>query len=86
MKKLMLTAAVMTFALAPAMAFASDKPPAASKSLASIAQSLQQQGYTLAEVSFDDGRWEAEAYKGSQKFEIHLDAKTGKILSSHPDH
>lgn len=85
MKKSILAAAVMTFALAPAMAFASDKPPANSKSLASIAQSLQQQGYTLSEVSFDDGLWEAEGYKDNQKLDIRLDAKTGKVISSQPD-
>ncbi|HET7634919.1 MAG TPA: PepSY domain-containing protein [Burkholderiales bacterium] len=87
MKPALFTAILPVVALSSALAFAGDKPPANSKPVSAIASSLEQQGYApISEISFDDGRWEVEAYKNDQKRELRVDPQTGKILSDRPDH
>ncbi|HTN75456.1 MAG TPA: PepSY domain-containing protein, partial [Pirellulaceae bacterium] len=39
----------------------------------------------VTEISFDDGQWEVEAVKNDQPLEIHLHARTGKVLTEQAD-
>jgi uncharacterized membrane protein YkoI len=87
MKLIPFAAILPVVAISSALALAGDRPPADSKPVSSIAASLEQQGYKpISEISFDDGRWEVEAYKDGQKRELRVDPQTGKILSDRPDH
>ena len=51
-----------------------------------IVRELEQAGYApFTELSMDDGVWEAEVYKDDVPYELHVDPKTGEILSEHRD-
>lgn len=64
------------------VASAGERPPANSKTLAQIAAAVEQAGYgPLVEVSFDDGRWEVEAYQGDTKYELRVDPTSAEIQS-----
>jgi hypothetical protein len=65
---------------------ADEKPPVDVKRLLDIVNGLEEMGYTpIVEVSFDDGVWEVEAYKGQAAFELLVNPKTGEVVSEHPD-
>lgn len=58
----------------------------AAKTLVEIVSTLEESGYgPVIDVSFDDGGWEVESYKGETCVELFIDSKTGKILSEHRD-
>ncbi|MFN8628460.1 MAG: PepSY domain-containing protein [Candidatus Binatia bacterium] len=66
---------------------AGDKPPANSKPLSEIAAALEKAGYApIEEASFEDGRWEIEAYQKDTKFELRVDPMTGEVTSKRVDH
>lgn len=70
----------------PLIAAAGEKPPMDAKPLSMITQLLEQQGYSpIVEISFDDGRWEVEAYKDGVKRELKVDPSSGDVLSDRPD-
>ncbi|HET8700111.1 MAG TPA: PepSY domain-containing protein [Nitrococcus sp.] len=73
-------------AMSSAIALAGEMPPKNSKPASEIAASIEKQGYTIEELEFDHRKWEAEAYKDGQKYELKVDPASGKIVSSHPDH
>jgi uncharacterized membrane protein YkoI len=76
-------ATVSTLSLGTAFA---ERPPADSKPAVEIVELLEMQGYgPFIEVEFDDGQWEVEAYKNEVAYELNIDRRTGKILSSHRD-
>ena len=86
MKLTVLISLVSALIALPAIALADDKPPKDIKPLSEIVKSLEQQGYKqIAEIEFDDGKWEVEVYKDNQKRELKVDPSTGKILSNKLD-
>jgi hypothetical protein len=65
---------------------AAEKPPPNSKPLSEIAAAVEKAGYTpIEEASFDDGRWEVEAYQADTKFELRVDPMSGEITSQRVD-
>ena len=65
---------------------ADDVRPEGAKSLLEIVQVLEEQGYgPFVDVSFDDGGWEVEVYKGDASLELAVDPMSGEILSEHRD-
>jgi hypothetical protein len=65
---------------------AAEKPPPNSKPLSEIAAAVEKAGYTpIEEASFDDGRWEVEAYQADTKFELRVDPMSGAITSKRVD-
>ncbi len=78
-----LIASASFLALSPAFG---EQPGSEAQPLSKIVESLERQGYTpIVEVDYDAGRWEIEAYRNGAKYEIHVDPKTGEILSQRPD-
>ena len=62
------------------MLFRSAKP------ISELAKMIEEQGYSpITEISFDRGQLEVEAYKGTNKRELKVDPKSGKILSDRRD-
>jgi uncharacterized membrane protein YkoI len=81
-KPLLLTALAVT----PAAVRSDEAPPADAKTMAEIVQILEEAGYgPLVDVSFDDGGWEVEAYKGGASLELTVDPTSGNVLSEHRD-
>jgi uncharacterized membrane protein YkoI len=73
-------------AILPVAGRADEKPPANSKTIIEIVAGLEKQEYApIIEVSFDDGVWEVEAYKGDAAFELTVDPSTGEIVNEHRD-
>lgn len=67
-------------------ALADEKPPAGAMALSTVLTKLEQQGYRpIIDVSLDNGRWEIEAYKRSEKRDLEVDPNSGKVLSDKPD-
>ncbi|MCW8125229.1 PepSY domain-containing protein [Microbulbifer halophilus] len=80
----LLLASLAAAAMQPALA--DDKPPAGAMALSIVLTKLEQQGFTpIIDVSLDNGRWEVEAYKESEKRDLEVDPNSGKILSDQPD-
>jgi len=71
----------LTLVVAAADQFSGDAVP-----METIVAQLESKGHApIHEVSVDDGRWEAEVSLNGSAFELELDRKTGKILTSQPD-
>jgi hypothetical protein len=86
MKSILVAGIVAAFSLASALAMADEKPPPNAKPLSTIVKHLEQMHYTpITEIEFDDGHWEADAYKNGQKHDIHIDPVSGKIISNRID-
>nr|WP_320015957.1 PepSY domain-containing protein [uncultured Desulfobacter sp.] len=80
-----LTVAVLS-ALGISQVFAGERPPADSKPIVEIIQTLETQGYApITEISMDDGLWEVEAYKNNEERELRVNPLTGEILSDRRD-
>jgi hypothetical protein len=63
-----------------------ERPPAGSKPLSEIAAAVEKAGYApIEEASFDDGRWEIEAYQADAKFELRVDPMSGEITMKRAD-
>jgi uncharacterized membrane protein YkoI len=68
------------------LASADERPPAEGTPLLKVLEILDDKGYgPVTEISFDDGVWEAEAYKGDAAFEVSVDPSNGEIVSEHRD-
>lgn len=64
------------------MAVDSDTPPPNAKPLSVIIKQLEDTGYTVRDIEFDDGRYEVEARdKEGRERELKADPVTGKIRS-----
>lgn len=74
-----------TLALAVGAADANQMPPDGSRSLKEIVTGLELDGYRIVEASFDDGRWELDGYRKDESYELHVDPKTGHLLSTERD-
>lgn len=86
MKKGCIYALLLASALFVPTSFANEKPPVKAKPLSEIIKMLENKGYSpITEVEIEGGRWEIEAYKGSEKREIKVDAITAEILSDRKD-
>lgn len=56
------------------------------KPLIDVVKSLEEADYApITEISFDDGVWEVEAYKGDIAYELSIDPETGEVISEHRD-
>lgn len=78
--------ALAAIALAPAVAASSDAQPDGALSIVKIVRTLEKSDYgPIVDVSFDDGVWEVESYKGDASLELTVDPETGKVLSEHRD-
>ena len=67
-------------------AIAGEIPPDNSMKLSEIVKSLESKGYSpITEISFDDGVWEAEAYKEGKERELKVNPVNAKIISDRPD-
>ncbi len=63
-----------------------DKPPADIKKLSEIVLMLEKAGFDpIAEIEFDDGHWEVDAYRNGEKREVHVDPQTGEITRDRKD-
>lgn len=87
---LMLSAMVLTIPLAAALA--DDKPGPNHISAEAAIKAVTDAGYTSPhDVDFDlendkpNGEWEIEAYKDGKKYDIEVDATTGKIVRERLD-
>lgn len=70
----------------PRASRADEKPPSESKPLVEIVAGLEKQGFApIVEISFDDGVWEAEAYKDDTAFELSIDPSSGEVVAEHRD-
>lgn len=68
------------------MALANEAPPADAKPLSEVIKGVEDEGYErIYDVSFDDGKWEIDAYKGDQKRDLEVDPHSGDILSDKED-
>jgi uncharacterized membrane protein YkoI len=66
-------------------ALADDRPPSDAKPLEEIVEVLEKSGYVVVDAEIDNGHWEADAYKGNESYELHIDPTTGKIITTHRD-
>jgi uncharacterized membrane protein YkoI len=56
------------------------------KPLVDVVKNLEEADYApITEISFDDGVWEVEAYKGEIAYELSIDPETGEVISEHRD-
>ena len=63
-----------------------ESTPACGTTLLEVLEILDDKGYgPVTELSFDDGVWEAETYKGDAAFEVSIDPGNGEIISEHRD-
>ena len=67
------------------VAFADDRPAEGSKPLSEVALTVEKLGYVIYQAEHEDDVWEIDAYRGDAKFDIEVDAKTGKVLLEKPD-
>ncbi len=77
-------AAFLTFValLVGAGASAGERPPSTAKPLSEIAAAVERAGFApIVEASFDDGRWEIDAYQSDTRYELRVDPTTGEIRS-----
>jgi uncharacterized membrane protein YkoI len=86
MKALIGTGLLLGTLAALPIANADERPPADGMPLLEILSTLEDKGYgPVTEISFDDGVWEAEAYKDDLAFEVSIDPATGEVVSEHRD-
>jgi hypothetical protein len=72
--------------LVAGLAAAGGIPPQSSKPLSEVLTAVEQKGVTaVGDVSFDDGVWEVEGYRGQQAVELHVHPQSLAILFEHPD-
>jgi uncharacterized membrane protein YkoI len=86
MKALMGFSLVFASVAAMPLASADERPPADGTPLFELLEILDEKGYgPVIEVSFDDGVWEVEVYKGDAALEVSVDPAKGEIISEHRD-
>ena len=68
---------ILALMLTPALA---EKPPAGAQPLSQIIKKLEDQGYTINEVEYEDNEWEVEGYdQQDEEIEIEVNPMTGEI-------
>ncbi len=77
------TLALLTPVSQPALA--DDKPPRGRKPLSEIIANLEKRGYLPAEIEYEDGFWEVEAYRSGTEFKFLINAQSGRIVSREAD-
>jgi hypothetical protein len=56
------------------------------KPLIEVVRGLEKAGFgPIVDVSWDDGAWEVEAYRGNEPLELAVDPYNGKVVSEHRD-
>jgi uncharacterized membrane protein YkoI len=86
MKAILGSSVMVAMLAAIPLATADERPPADGKSLLEVVTGLEERGYgPIVEISFDDGVWEAEAYKDDAAFELSVDPSSGEVVSEHRD-
>lgn len=88
MYRFLLLHVFVALALQPIASNAAEPATTASqeKPVIEIVKSLEEADYApIVDVSYDDGVWEIEAYKGDIAYELSLDPVTGEIISEHRD-
>lgn len=84
----MLKNALAAFTLAtiiatPALA---DQPGRGWISAARVTNMLAKRGYKVTKIEADDGHWEGDAMRGRQKYEFHVDPRSGAVTKLERDH
>lgn len=86
MKKVTALAFALAIIVGPASHALADEPGADWMPIDQVVQKLMAAGYTnISEIEADDGRWEGKGMKNGQKMEVHVDPRTGAIISEKPD-
>lgn len=84
--RITLFSALLAMPFGASMALADEAPPADAMPLSEVIKSVEDEGYErISDVSFDDGKWEVDAYKGEQKRDLEVDPHSGDILSDKED-
>jgi uncharacterized membrane protein YkoI len=80
--------ALLLASVAAAPLTSSGQPAGGSKELAlvDVVTALEKDYDAIAEISFDDGHWEVEAFKGDMAFELAVDPRTGERLYEYRDY
>jgi uncharacterized membrane protein YkoI len=68
-----------------AVALSNDRLPQKYIPLDEIVESLEKAGYVVIEAEADEGRWEVDAHKGDETYELHIDPATGETIAAHRD-
>lgn len=77
---------IAAMAASPLVGSANDTPPQGSLTLYDVTKLLESNKYgPVVEVSFDDGYWEVEVYKGDVAFELLVDPLNGAVIAEHRD-
>jgi hypothetical protein len=72
--------------LVTGLAVAGGLPPQDAKPLSEVLAAVETHGISaISDVSFDDGVWEIEGYRGQQPVELHVHPQSLAIISEHPD-
>lgn len=70
----------------PNSAMADGRPLADAKSVSKMLADLEKQGFApIVDVSFGNGLWEIEAYKGNEQRELAVNPTTGAIVAEKAD-
>jgi uncharacterized membrane protein YkoI len=86
MKTLFGTAlALIVLAVTPLSGQAEPRPAGTAKTLLEIVTALEKTYDPIVEVSFDDGAWEVEAFKGDVAYELAVDPVSGAVVSEFRD-
>ncbi|NRQ43649.1 PepSY domain-containing protein [Rheinheimera sp. YQF-2] len=86
MKHSILMSVILTTAISWTVLADDDKPAANTLKLSEVIKQLEQQGYNpIADVEFDDNKWEIDAWRGNDKRELTVDPVSGKILRDRDD-
>jgi hypothetical protein len=77
---------IAAMAASPLVGSADDTPPKGSLTLYDVTKLLESNKYgPIVDVSFDDGYWEVEVFKGEAAFEVLVDPLNGAIIAEHRD-
>jgi len=58
----------------------SQKPPADAQPLSQIVKTLEDQGYIITEIEYEDNKWEVEGFsQEGEEVEFEVDPVTGEI-------
>jgi uncharacterized membrane protein YkoI len=85
MRYAFVSAALALLALAP-LSGQADPKPRNSKPIEEIIAQLEKTYDPIVEISFDDGVWEVEAFKGETAYELAVDPRTGEVISELRDY
>lgn len=68
------------------MSFAGGRPPRQARPLSEVLAEVEKKGVDpVCDISFDDGSWEIEGYRGKEAVELHVHPIYLSILVEHPE-